>query len=822
MGKYSAMVRCKPLPQYRDDVAIKVHPAPVAKGLSADRTRIKPGETVKITPEFEGGTGILYPGQLEVASGTPVEVKPVQDTTYILRVTNTLGMVVEKTLVVRVDGDLRHLHNIVAPEVARIGNYHVAWVERRVGAQLEWSSDEVVFLGDEERPTTPVVVFTPRADVTTYRLKVKAKGGTELAPLDGPRRNRTAGGPSRAAQAGPAAVGRAGEVYPPAAEEVEFETSGRVERPTGEEPVIKLERPFLTAGKGGCKAWVENPRPGADHVWEGRHAQFEGPTQTPAGTQVVFTAGKGEYLLLTCTATLAGAPPHSTTTAVRLVAAPEPPVILVGAEPLAGARQWAYVKNLRPGETQHWEIDPAKGDLGPGRSTATGPLVGFTVREPGPFTLTCRTENQAGELSSPATLTLTAIGPYSLREPEIRWPEHMRADAPCTLEVVNASVGFTYEWRVTGGTPATTAGPRLDLRTGTGALLVVTCTARESATGAVSTVSRGYDLLRPPSRPRIQAPSPVSPNSPQVAGLINGGRPGETIEWRGANVTLRQGRAEDRGLVAVFDAGDPGEYTLTAVAVNAAGERSAPETFRGLVAVPGVLAPTGGGTAGPAPDTPPAGLHLAYDSIAVEQGVEIPAQAPILRNAVGTLRFTLDGELPQGLRWDPNTGIISGTPEAPCTRQFRMAVADATRTGLSNLTSYQVRARVAGPADGGGSGLDDGGDAALTLSYDGGVFQAGQEVPERLPQVRNAVGQRQFRIIQGGVPEGMTFNPDTGAISGTPRTPGMPVLRVELEDATGAGPRPTTWSSRWPARRTWRSAIPPRRCPCEPGKPSLG
>ena len=729
-GIYHVEVRSAVRPAAMDRVEITVHPAPEAVSLTAHPGTIRPGGTVTVTPVFRGGQGFLEPGNLSLTSGTPLDFTPIRDTTYILRVRNALGVVAETSAQVQVEHLQRVLHDIHAPAVVRVGSHHVAWVERRVGARLAWSSDDVIFLGNEPNPTTPVVVFTPREGRETFTLKVRAEGGTDLAGQG---------------QAGPA----------------NYEFRGAVERPGADAPVIRLDRPFLTAGKAGYLARVGNPVPGAQYTWSIQNGSF--PAPDPAGTEVRFDAGRADYLLLTCTAA-AGATgaASSSTIGVALLEPPSPPVLNAPGQSVAGIRHWAYVRSPKAHETYRWELDPAQGSLDQDQAAVVAPMASFKALRPGPFTLRCRAENEAGEVSEPTTLTLTALGPFVLQEPQIVWPQFIHENSgPHTLSVVNRPEGVTYTWEVAGGTPASSTGHELTFQAGAGPSLIITCTARETATGATSHASKGYELVRAPARPVPQAPSHVAAGTTQVAGLAQAGRPGERFEWSMTNGDLRPLRAEDRGVVALFEPRAAGPYTLTVVAVNAAGERSLPGTFTGTVTASG-SAPTAGST----------GLAVSYHSSVFTLGAGvIPDQRPTVTNAVGPVTYALNGALPAGLDFEPATGRISGQPSAAGPAQFRVAATAANGTALSDTIVYLVN----------GSGATSP-DTALTVSYDSARATAGARMTDLRPQVRNAGGVASFAVAWGSLPPDVSLDPGNGTLSGTPSTPGTYLFQIEARD----------------------------------------
>ncbi|WP_306601586.1 putative Ig domain-containing protein [Geothrix sp. 21YS21S-2] len=742
-GLFHVMVQSQVAPEAMDVAEARVHPLPVARSLKADPARIRAGASVVLTPEFTGGTGRILPGSVAVTSGSPVTVTPGADTTYTLVVTNALGATASAKTTVEVVPATHTLPDISAPAVARVGNLHVAWFNR-ANTDVEWSSGEVEFLGARTRPTAHVVLFRAKPGVSTYRLEVKARGV-------------------------------AGEA---AAEARVFTFQGKVVRGSGLEPVLQADQAFLTRGKA-CKVRVNPARPGATYRWTVKNGTLSG-----SGPEVTVTAGDANHLLVTCEDGL-----MSTTAGLMILDPPDPPQLKAGETTVAGAPQGAFVLEPQAGVTYDWEMDPAQGSFAQDRATAAGPLVTFTVRRPGPFTLRCRAANLAGDVSAPTALTLTAV-PYSLEPPRLAVPARVRAGAgPHAAEVVDPVPGQTYAWTALGAALASADGPQVAFTPQADHVLLA-CTARNPVTGATSTAAETCAVVAAPSVPTILAPATVAPSTAQVAGLLHGGRPGETYAWTLAPQGTLSGGA---GAAVAFISGPaPGAFVLTCVATNLLGDHAS-ATFTGNVAVPpdpdpvpsgGGAPPPAGGTPAPGPgSTPAAGggtavpaLRIAYASGTLKRGVPVAAIGPIVTHAVLPLaRFELRGALPSGLAWDSATGVISGTPDRVEIASISVEVVD----GGGNKAETDPVSLVVSDS------------SALGLSYPGTgviVCRTRERLTEQVPSVANAAPL--FGLVftrTGDLPPGLHFDTTTGGISGVPRVPGTYPFRITARnwDRTG-------------------------------------
>ncbi len=126
-----------------------------------------------------------------------------------------------------------------------------------------------------------------------------------------------------------------------------------------------------------------------------------------------------------------------------------------------------------------------------------------------------------------------------------------------------------------------------------------------------------------------------------------------------------------------------------------------------------------------------------------------------------------NGSLPTGLTLNPSTGQISGTPTAAGTFNFDITATDAN--GCTGVTSYSITmscpAITVNP-----STLPDGTVGAL---YDQTVSGSGGTAPYT------------FTVTNGSLPTGLTLNPSTGQISGTPSVAGPFNFDITATDANG-------------------------------------
>jgi hypothetical protein len=128
------------------------------------------------------------------------------------------------------------------------------------------------------------------------------------------------------------------------------------------------------------------------------------------------------------------------------------------------------------------------------------------------------------------------------------------------------------------------------------------------------------------------------------------------------------------------------------------------------------------------------------------------------------------GELPPGLALSAREGVIAGTPSSPGTFSFAVAVDDSSRERRHGEITYaltvipQLELSPTLPP------------ARVDVAYSG------------TPTVTGGVTPYHFQIM--GLPGGMTFDPDTGTISGTPLN-AYPALPLDITVTDSGDPQQT-------------------------------
>jgi hypothetical protein len=158
--------------------------------------------------------------------------------------------------------------------------------------------------------------------------------------------------------------------------------------------------------------------------------------------------------------------------------------------------------------------------------------------------------------------------------------------------------------------------------------------------------------------------------------------------------------------------------------------------------------PPPGGGAGPLSVTcsyPSGQVGVAYSSFLVATGGR-PAYSYSIAG----------GSLPTGLTLNPSTGAITGTPTAAGTFSDTSRVADSAGGLSTSACGITI-----GPAAGG----------ALSLTCAANIGQVGQPYVSAMVAT-GGTAPYTYSISAGSLPPGLTLDPSTGAISGTPTTAG--------------------------------------------------
>ena len=158
--------------------------------------------------------------------------------------------------------------------------------------------------------------------------------------------------------------------------------------------------------------------------------------------------------------------------------------------------------------------------------------------------------------------------------------------------------------------------------------------------------------------------------------------------------------------------------------------------------------------------------------------VGLPYNAPLLASG-GTPPYSnwtvISGSLPPGLSLDPSSGVISGTPAAAGTFGSTITVNDST--GLTSLpanVSIEVFAAL----------------SLVTTSVPNGFTGVPYYV---VLQGAGGFPPYNWTVVSGALPPGLTLDPNTGTISGTPTTTaGSPFsFTITFSDGTTVSPPQT-------------------------------
>ena len=167
--------------------------------------------------------------------------------------------------------------------------------------------------------------------------------------------------------------------------------------------------------------------------------------------------------------------------------------------------------------------------------------------------------------------------------------------------------------------------------------------------------------------------------------------------------------------------------------------------------------------------TPPAQLALMCAAATGEAGVAYSSSLTAT-GGVPPYAFSITGgSLPNGLNLNPTTGAIAGTPTAAGTFSFTAQVQDSSGNSATNTVTKSCTITIA---------------PALALTCAANTAQVGVAYNSSLVAT-GGVSPYTYSISAGSLPPGLSLNPSTGAITGTPTTTGTYNFAAQVVDSSG-------------------------------------
>ncbi|HEX9981561.1 MAG TPA: putative Ig domain-containing protein [Flavobacterium sp.] len=358
--------------------------------------------------------------------------------------------------------------------------------------------------------------------------------------------------------------------------------------------------------------------------------------------------------------------------------------------------------------------------------STTGVISGTPTVASATSTYTVTATNSGGSTSFGVVITVNAVAPSGL---SYNSPNVFIVGSPIVTLSPSIS-GSVTGYSVSPSLPAgLTLNPTTGMISGTPTVASATSTYTVTATNSGGSTSFGIVITVNAVAPNglsynspnvFTVGSPIVTLSPSVSGSVTGYSVSPSLP---AGLTLNP----TTGMISGTPTAVSATSTYTVTATNSGGS-----TSFGIVITVNAVAPNG----------------LSYNSPNVfTVGSAIVALSPSVSGSV--TGYSVSPALPAGLTLNPTTGMISGTP-----------------TGVSATSTYTVTATNSGGSTSFGIVITVTDGAPNGLSYNSpNVFTVGSAIVALSPSVSGTVTAFS---VSPSLPAGLTLNPTTGMISGTP------------------------------------------------------